>query len=237
MKHLAPLVRPLTLAALLGAGWNTTPAWPQALHPVKAEAPLKGRAWQLANQAYAHYQAGRFARAATAAEAAIRLRPDLLRLRMLLVYSLQKQGRNEEALKAIASARAAGLDDATLQQAEVNVRAASAGSATGGAGAKVSDAYNKAFPIATQAYDDYNHRNYADSARKAEQAFRLDPTQGQWALLWIGALEAQEQLGAAIDAVDAALALNPPNRSDLVARRQTLQRSRPCFRHRRPTRR
>ena len=118
MKHLAPLVRPLTLAALLGAGWNTPPAWPQAVAAVKAEAPLRGRAWQLANQAYAHYQAGRFARAATAAASAVQLRPDLLRLRMLLIYSLQKQGKNEEALKAIASARAAGLDEATLQQAE-----------------------------------------------------------------------------------------------------------------------
>src|SRR2546427_5706531 len=47
------LVRPLTLAALLGAGWNTPPAWPQAVAAVKAEAPLRGRAWQLANQAYA----------------------------------------------------------------------------------------------------------------------------------------------------------------------------------------
>lgn len=226
MKHLAPLVRPLTLAALLGAGWNTPPAWPQAVAAVKAEAPLRGRAWQLANQAYAHYQAGRFARAATAAASAVQLRPDLLRLRMLLIYSLQKQGKNEEALKAIASARAAGLDEATLQQAETNVRAAAAGGAAGGpAGATASEAYNKAFPIATQAYTDYNAKNYADSARRAEQAFRLDPSQGQWALLWIGALEAQEQLGAAIEAADAALALDPPNKSDLVAKRQTLRRS------------
>lgn len=142
------------------------------------------------------------------------------------IYSLQKQGKNEEALKAIASARAAGLDEATLQQAETNVRAAAAGGAAGGpAGATASEAYNKAFPIATQAYTDYNAKNYADSARRAEQAFRLDPSQGQWALLWIGALEAQEQLGAAIEAADAALALDPPNKSDLVAKRQTLRRS------------
>lgn len=224
MKPFAPLLRPLTLVALLGACWSTPPAWTQALPATTAEAPLKGRAWQLANQAYAHYEAGRFARAATAAASAIRLRPDLLRLRMLLVYSLQKQGKSEEALKAIASARAAGLDEATLKQAEENVRATTA---AGGPGAapRGSEAYNKAFPIATQAYDDYNRKNYTDSARKAEQAFRLDPTQGQWALLWVGALEAQEQLGAAIEAVDAALALGAPNRSDLVARRQTLQRS------------
>src|SRR5256885_12087015 len=53
----------------------------------------------------------------------------------------------------ISSARAAGLDEATLQQAETNVRAAAAGGAAGGpAGATASEAYNKAFPIATQAY-------------------------------------------------------------------------------------
>lgn len=147
MKRLAPLVRPLTLAALLGAGWNTPPAWPQAVAAVKAEAPLRGRAWQLANQAYAHYQAGRFARAATAAASAVQLRPDLLRLRMLLIYSLQKQGKNEEALKAIASARAAGLDEATLQQAETNVRAAAAGGAAGGpAGPRLPRPTTRPFP-------------------------------------------------------------------------------------------
>jgi Flp pilus assembly protein TadD len=215
-----PIVRPIALALLLGAGWTTLPVASQPPSGAAAEAPLKGRAWQLANQAYAHYEAGRYARAASSAEAAIKLRPDLLRLRLLLVYSLQKLGKTDEALQAIAAARAAHLDPAALQQAEDNMRAAAGGGAQTG-----SEAYRKAFPIATQAYEDYNSKNYAASASKAEQAFRTDPSQGEWALLWINALEAQELRHEAIEAAEAALRLGAPNKSDLVAKRQTLRRS------------
>lgn len=216
-----PLVRPIALAALLGAGWCTMPSWPQALQPQAAEAPLKGRAWQWANQAYVHYEAGRYAQAAASAASAIRLRPDLLRLRMLQIYALQKLGRPDEVLKAIEAARAAGLDPAILKQAEDNVRAGTAGEPA----AAGSPAYRKAFPMATQAYEDYNRQEYADSARKAEEAFRTDPTQGEWALLWVNALDAQQLTRQAIEAADTALALGAPNKSDLLARRQTLRRS------------
>ncbi len=212
-----PVARPLALAALLATGWLAPPAWTQAPQH-RAEAPLVGRAWQLANQAYAHYEAGRYARAAETAAAAIKLRPDLLRLRMLLIYALQKQGKPDEALQAIAAARAAGLDDATLKQAELNMQGA-------GAAATGTEAYRKAFPIATQAYDDYNEKRYADSASKAALAFRTDPSQGDWALLWINALEAQDLREQAIAAADTALAMGAPNMSDIVARRQTLRRS------------
>ena len=183
----------------------------------RKEAPLTGKAWRHANQAYASFKAGRYAQAEQQARSAIALRPDLLRLRMLQIYSLQKLGKNAQALEAVAAAEAAGLQSDELRAAKANLQAPSASPA--------SEAYRQAFPLATEAFADYNAQKYESSARLAEQAVRIDPSQGAWALLWISALEAQDQLKAAIEAADTALALGAPNTNDLIARKQSLLRS------------
>jgi len=179
------------------------------------EAPLSGRAWKLADQAYKQYQAGRFAQAAASAAGAVRLRPDVLRLRMLLVYSLQRAGKLEDARKAADEAIKYGFNAPALQEASANL--AQAG------GPPPTEAYRLGFPLATQAYSEYNAQQYAESAAHAEQAFRTDPSQGAWALLWIGALEAQEKLDDGIAAANAAMSLGAPNTSDLKARIQVLR--------------
>ncbi|MGE8616329.1 MAG: NfrA family protein [Achromobacter spanius] len=83
-------------------------------------------------------------------------------------------------------------------------------------------AYSRAYPIATRAYADYKHGDYAAAARGAEQAFRMDPKQGAWAILWLDALEAQGRYAQAEAAADKAIALGAPNKKDLAARRQTM---------------
>ncbi|WP_244914588.1 NfrA family protein [Pandoraea apista] len=181
------------------------------------EAPLSGQAWKLADQAYKHYQAGRFAQAATAAAGAVRLRPDVLRLRMLLVYSLQRAGKLDEARKAVDDALKYGFNAPALRDANTNLAQAQA------SGPPPTEAYRRGFPIATQAYTEYNAQQYAESAAHAEQAFRIDPSQGAWALLWIGALEAQEKLDDGVAAANAAISLGAPNTSDLKARIQVLR--------------
>ncbi|WP_312935788.1 NfrA family protein, partial [Pseudomonas sp.] len=55
-------------------------------------------------------------------------------------------------------------------------------------------------------------------------AVHIDPSQGAWALLWLDALEAQQRWSDAAAAVDTGIRLGAPNRSDLLARRQTLNR-------------
>ena len=216
------LVSAVTAALLLpGAGGALAAATDgaNASSAHAAEQPLKGPAFRLANQAFAAYGAQRYPQAEQFARRAIALRPDVLRLHMLLVYALQMQGKNKEALDAVNSAQASGLQSAELAQAKSNLQAGGEGSAT------TSAAYKQGFPIATQAFADYNAQKYASSAELAEKAFRIDPTQGTWALLWIAALDAQDKEPAAVEAVDAAIALGAPNRNDLIARKQALYKA------------
>ncbi|MGN6651517.1 NfrA family protein [Trinickia sp.] len=215
-------VRPLLLSAMLAC--CTGPALPldalaQAPNKPATEVPLQGEAWRLANAAYASYRAERFAQSATLAESAIRLRSDVLRLRMLLIYSLQKAGKLEAAQAAADDAIRGGFDSPALREVKANLRPAPAGT-----GNPSSAAWRKGFPIATQAYADYNSKEYVASARQAEAAFRIDPTQGAWAQLWLDALEAQGKYAEAANAADTALSLGAPNRNGLIARRQTLRR-------------
>ena len=93
---MTPLTRSLILSAALACAWAAAPATAQT--PPKAEAPLAGAAWQFADEGYKNYDAGKYALAQQQAESAIALRPDVERLRLLLIYSLQKQGKLKDCL-------------------------------------------------------------------------------------------------------------------------------------------
>ena len=211
--------RSLVLSAALACARAAAPAGVQA--QARTEAPLEGAAWQFADEGYRNYDAGNYALAQQQAESAIVLRPDVERLRLLLIYSLQKQGKIQEADKAAADAIASGLDTPALRQARANLRPDAARPA---AAARPANAYQRGFPIATRAYADYNRADYPAAERGAERAFRIDPKQGAWAMLWLDALEAQGKYAEAEAAAARALALGAPNRNDLAARQQTLKR-------------
>lgn len=220
-----PLTRSFLLSAALACAGNTGPAQAQSA-PRAAEAPLEGAAYQFADEGYKSYDAGNYALAQKQAESAIALRPDVERLRLLLIYSLQKQGKLQEADKAAADAIKSGLDTPGLRQARANLRpraAQPAGAAAGGAPGTTA-AYRRGFPIATRAYTDYNRGDFPAAQRGAEQAFRIDPKQGAWAMLWLDALEAQGKYAEAEAAADKAIALGAPNKNDLTARRTTMKR-------------
>ncbi|CAB3673017.1 NfrA family protein [Achromobacter pestifer] len=221
---MTPLTRSLILSAALACVWAATPAHAQS--PAKVEAPLEGAAWQFADEGYKNYDAGKYALAQQQAESAIALRPDVERLRLLLIYSLQKQGKLKEADQAAADAIKNGLDTPALRQARANLRPqATARPASGATGAPATtSAYRRGFPIATRAYADYNRADYPAAARGAEQAFRIDPKQGAWAMLWLDALEAQTLYAEADAAASKAIALGAPNKNDLTARQQTMKR-------------
>lgn len=220
-----PLTRSFLLSAALACAGNAGPAQAQSA-PRAAEAPLEGAAYQFADEGYKSYDAGNFALAQKQAESAIALRPDVERLRLLLIYSLQKQGKLQEADKAAADAIKAGLDTPGLRQARANLRPRAAqptGTAAAGAPATTA-AYRRGFPIATRAYTDYNRGDFPAAQRGAEQAFRIDPKQGAWAMLWLDALESQGKYAEAEAAADKAIALGAPNKNDLTARRTTMKR-------------
>lgn len=229
---MTPLTRSLILSAALACVWAAAPAAAQTpgQAPAKAEAPLEGAAWQFADEGYKNYDAGKYELAQRQAESAIALRPDVERLRLLLIYSLQKQGKLKEADQAAADAIGNGLDTPALRQARANLKPQAApkpaGNAAAGAsgGPATTSAYRRGFPIATRAYADYNRADYPAAARGAEQAFRIDPKQGAWAMLWLDALEAQGKYEDADAAAARAIALGAPNKNDLTARQQTMKR-------------
>lgn len=248
------LSRSLAFTALLMCAAAAPEAAAQAAPA--AERPLEGDAYQLADQAYKQYDAGHYETAQVMAENAIRLRPDVARLRLLLVYALEKQGKRQEAMRAADAAIADGLGTPELRQAKANLQRPTATAATpaatpgtipaatpapaAGQTATAAQpaaqppaqtrkpapqtAYQRAYPVATRAYADYARQDYAAAAAGAERAFRAVPKQGEWALLWVESLGAQQRYEAASAAVDQALALGAPNKAALQARRQAFQR-------------
>lgn len=208
-------LRPFLLAAALCCVYPALPA-------AAAEAPLSGEAYQFADQAYKSYEAGNYQDALDQVNGALKTRPDVARLQLLKVYTLQKLGRIAEARSAAQAALKQGVDDPGLRAAVTNLRPNTAPAATGGPAR--SSAYQRGFPLATKAYADYNKGDMPAAERGAERAFRTDPTQGPWALLWLDALEAQGKLNEAEQAAGTAISLGAPNKTDLAARRQTLKR-------------
>lgn len=196
----------------------------QAKKPRRAQGArgpvLRGRAWRLANDAYRAYGRGRYAVALQRAEAALKLRPDVARLQLLRVYALQKLQRNDDALRAAEQALAVGASSPELQAAIVNLRPAPAGSE-----AATTEAYRRGFPIATQAYTQYNAGAYEQAAGLAEEAVRADPSQGPWVLLWLDALTDAKRYEDAIRAGAEARALGAPNRADIQARVRLAQQA------------
>lgn len=237
--------RSLAFSALLLCAAAAPEAAGQAA--AAAERPLEGDAYQLADQAYKQYDAGHYETAQIMAENAIRLRPDVARLRLLLVYTLEKQGKRQEAVRAADAAIASGLDTAELRQAKANLQRPTAVAApatpppaqtptqtptqTSAAQTPATPRkpapqtpYQRAYPVAARAYADYARRDYAAAAAGAERAFRAVPRQGEWALLWVESLGAQQRYLDASQAVDTALALGAPNKAALQARQQAFER-------------
>ncbi|WP_251259252.1 hypothetical protein, partial [Enterobacter hormaechei] len=74
-----------------------TVALATAAAPVLAQTdaplPLSGAAYRIAEQAFAAYERGDYPAAYRQSSEAIRLRPDVVRLRLLQIYALQKLGR------------------------------------------------------------------------------------------------------------------------------------------------
>lgn len=214
---MTPTSRTLLLTAALCCGASLLPLPALA---AAYEAPLEGEAWQQADRAYKSYQAGRYRDALTQVNAALKLRPDVGRLNLLQVYTLQKLGRISQARQAAQAALKRGVQEPGLRTALNNLQNTPAAT-----GAKApSAAYQRGFPLATKGYAAYNAGDMPSAEREGEKAFRTDPSQGAWAMLWLDALEAQQKWAEAEQAAGSAITLGAPNASDLDARRQTLKR-------------
>lgn len=172
----------------------------------------RGRVWRLSNEGYKAYARGDYATALERANAALALRPNVVRLHQLRVYSLQQLGRLEEAALAAERAIADGYTSPELQAALTNLRPA-----PGAMGVPTTAAYRKAFPIATLAFTQLSEGKYAEAAANAEIAVRTDPSQGPWSLLWLNALQDLKRYEEMLVAGRQAIELGAPNRDVIGA--------------------
>lgn len=188
------------------------------------ELPLSGAAYRIAESAYGAYARGDYALAEKQAREAVRLRPDVVRLQLLQIYALQKLGRGNEARRQARNALDAGLKDPALPGLAAAVSVSSVRSGEAKQQTPAERAYQHAFALATRAYTAFNEGRLSIAASSAEQAFRQQPQEGAWAMLWVAALEAQQQFEQAKFATEVALQLGAPNAVDLQAKRVALGR-------------
>ncbi|MDW7601617.1 hypothetical protein R1V99_14060, partial [Stenotrophomonas maltophilia] len=102
------------LSTVIAVALATAAAPAQALAQADVPLPLSGAAYRVAEQAFAAYERGDYQAAYQQSSEAIRLRPDVVRLRLLQIYALQKLGRPAEAQQQARRALDAGMKDPAL---------------------------------------------------------------------------------------------------------------------------
>ncbi len=127
-------------------------------------------AWKLGQAAYADYAAGRYPSAEEAARKSLRMQPNNPQLRSLLVYTLEKQNKNEEAAKEADAALLLSPKDDALQALRDRMYR---GLATKPAAA---------------AWDAYRQAQYDNAADLAAQAVKMAPDVQSYQYLLSGAL-------------------------------------------------
>jgi adsorption protein A len=159
----------LLLLLLMNAGMLTHVA------AEETDVPLSGPAYEMADAAYKSYAKGDYAKAAEQAREAVRLRPDIARLKQLLVQAEASQK--------------------SKQQAAVAAKAP----------AKAAPASNPAYTAADKAYKAYDKKDYAAAISNAQHAVRLAPSNAAYRTLLINAQLAAQRFDDADKSVDEAL--------------------------------
>ncbi|WP_250481311.1 tetratricopeptide repeat protein [Caballeronia sp. GAOx1] len=159
--------------------------------------PLSGAAYRVAREAFAAYGEHRYADAIARAQEAIRQRPDVADLRLLLGNALAARGRLKDASRALtdAIAQLGPLPALTARRRQIDVLIAS-----GGAGGVPGDLPAPAAKAARAAYRAYGKKDYAAAVKQGREAVRLAPQAERLRYLLIDALAASGDDAAAWDA-------------------------------------
>jgi len=163
--------------------------------------PLSGAAYRVAREAFAAYGEHRYADAIAGAREAIRQRPDVADLRLLLANALAARGRLKDASRVLAEAIAqlGPAPSLTARRRQIDILIAS-----GGEGGVPDDLPAPASKAARAAYRDYAKKDYASAVAGSREAVRLAPRAERLRYLLIDSLAASGDDAAAYDAaVDA----------------------------------
>jgi tetratricopeptide (TPR) repeat protein len=217
------LLSMLGVLALIG---TPARAWAQEDN----ELPLTGPAYQIATDAYEAFARGDYAAAIAQVREAIRQRPDVSRLKRLLVEALAASGSLEEADSTASRFIEAGIQDPELirqrDRVRIQISERSASSidtaaqtsettAQGNAERSVPLAEQRAtrsqpqtepaFQAADRAYRAYARHAYPEAIDQARRAVEISPGNRDYRLLLINALSAGGRLQEAEKAATKAL--------------------------------
>jgi cellulose synthase operon protein C len=175
-------------------------------NPLRAqEAPLSGQAYAKADEAYQAFNKGDYATAAARAREAVNLRPDVLRIRLLLVDSLIAAGDLNEADKVVSeSLKIAKSDEMLARQSAIRLRLAR--------------------EPAASAYSALARGDNAAAIGFARMAIDRAPDVMYYRLLLVSALVADKQLKEAAEVADGAAQLDRDDYVPLIWRAYLRQR-------------
>ncbi|WP_347555308.1 hypothetical protein [Robbsia sp. KACC 23696] len=160
--------------------------------------PLSGSAYAVAQQAQDDYNARRYDASASQAREAIRQRPDVLALRLLLANALAAGGHQSDAIKVIDDAHKAFGDQRALTARRQQILLA---------GRPYTP--TPAFLAAQDAYRAYARQDYPAAQEAARHSLDLDPNSMAMRLLMVDTLAAQHKDAEAYTAIQRALAMDP----------------------------
>ena len=159
--------------------------------------PLAGAAYRVAQQAYSDYRQRDYAHAEALAREAIRQRPDVVELRLLLANSLAAQRRYGQASRTLGEAIGVLGPQRPLvkRRAQIDAVAAAKKRAPGAGGQSVQKASGaagdtltgEAYEAAKEAYRAYGEKRFAQAAQWAQRAIALRPDLLRLRLLLIDA--------------------------------------------------
>ena len=200
----------LTLAAL--AGSLCVPTLAHAQQPVMKPLPLAGAAYRVAQQAYDACKQHAYANCVALAREAIRQRPDVLSLHLLLADALAAQRQYAEAGRVLDSAIARlGPDPQLVEQRRRVAVLRAAGNVAGKAQGQAKDEEGGplltgvALETALNAYKAHKAKDFAGAARYATEVIALRPDLKRFRLLLIDASSAAGDDAAAWEADIAAV--------------------------------
>lgn len=169
---------------------------PQAVAADHSSLPLAGAAYRVAQEAYAAYGRGDYIAAIARTREAIRQRPDVVSLRVLLANALAAQRRYGEASRSLSDAiaqfgRDPALESRRKQIDALNVSTRAVARAGHSTRSGDPDALSgAALMTAQQAYNAYNAKDFSGTVKYAHEAIALRPDLLRLRLLLVDAASA-----------------------------------------------
>ena len=187
---------PLCLSGMAYA--QSAPSTPRAAASGQEPLPLSGAAYRVAQEAYAAYGRGDYANAIARSREAIRQRPDVVSLRVLLANALAAQRRYAEASRSLGDAIAQLGRDPLLVSRRKQIDALNVSTRAAGRAGRLlpgdPDALSGAALIAAQqAYKAYAAKDFVGTVKSANEAIALRPDLLRLRLLLIDAASAAGQ--------------------------------------------